>query len=101
MRYASSLRSFRPSVYHTKMRESRQVLFPTTQQMNLPACSPHFPFNAERQAGKCGTYISVINLRFHFSEGREVSLVVKSHVCEMMEQNRGGRNKKTVFLGSK
>ena len=22
------------------------------QQVNLPACSPHCPFNAERQAGK-------------------------------------------------
>ena len=26
--------------------------FPTTQQVNLPACSPHCLFNAERQAGK-------------------------------------------------
>ena len=26
--------------------------FPTTQQVNLPACSPHCPCNAVRQAGK-------------------------------------------------
>ena len=26
--------------------------FPATQQVNLPACSPNYPFNAERQAGK-------------------------------------------------
>jgi len=25
---------------------------PRTQKVNLPACSPHYPFNAERQAGK-------------------------------------------------
>ena len=48
MRYTSSLRSCRPSVYHTKMGESRQVPFPTAQ-VNLPACSPDCPFNAERQ----------------------------------------------------
>ena len=48
----SSLRSYRPSVYHTRVGESRQVPFPTAQQANLPACSPHCPFNAERQAGK-------------------------------------------------
>ena len=29
-----------------------QVSFPTAQQVNLPVCSPHCPFNAERQAGK-------------------------------------------------
>ena len=34
------------------MGESRQVPFPTAQQVNLPACSPHCPFNAERQSGK-------------------------------------------------
>ena len=27
-------------------------IFPTAQQLNLPACSPHCPFNAEHQAGK-------------------------------------------------
>ena len=26
--------------------------FPTTQQVYLPTCFPHCPFNAERQAGK-------------------------------------------------
>ena len=26
--------------------------FPTALQVNLPACSPHCPLNAERQAGK-------------------------------------------------
>ena len=31
--------------------EFRQVPFPTAQ-VNLPACSSHCPFNAERQAGK-------------------------------------------------
>ena len=32
--------------------ESCYVPFPTAQQVNLPACSPDCPFNAERQAGK-------------------------------------------------
>ena len=32
--------------------------FPTTQQVNLPACSPHCPFNAERQAEKLWIPIS-------------------------------------------
>ena len=27
--------------------------FPRAQQVNLPACSPHCPFTAERQAGSC------------------------------------------------
>ena len=40
----SSLRSCRPSVYRTKMGESRQVSFPKAQQANLPACFPHCPF---------------------------------------------------------
>ena len=52
MRCASLLRSCRPSVYHAKMGESRQVPFPTAQHVNLPTCSSHCPFNAERQAGK-------------------------------------------------
>ena len=26
--------------------------FPTAQQANLQICPPHYPFNAERQAGK-------------------------------------------------
>ena len=47
----SSLRSYLPSVYHTKLRDSRYVLFPTAQQVNLPACSPHCPYNAERRTG--------------------------------------------------
>ena len=37
---------------HNKMGESRKVPLPTVQQVNLPACSPHCPFNAECQAGK-------------------------------------------------
>ena len=45
----SSLRSCRQPVYHSKTGESHSVLFPTTQQLNLPACSPHCPINAERQ----------------------------------------------------
>ena len=44
--------SCQPSVYYTKMGESRYVPFPTAQQVNLPTSSPHCPFNAERQAGK-------------------------------------------------
>ena len=51
-RCTSSLRSCRPSVYHTKMGEFRYVPFPTAQQVSLSACSPHCPLNAERQAGK-------------------------------------------------
>ena len=31
---------------------SRKVPCPRTQQANLPACSPHYPYFAERQAGK-------------------------------------------------
>ena len=27
-------------------------VFPQTCSVSLPACSPHFPFNAKRQAGK-------------------------------------------------
>ena len=57
--------------------------------------------------GKCGTYRTaayfrdhVINLRFHFSEGSKVSLVVKSHVCVKMSKKRGGY-KKAVFLSAK
>ena len=37
--------------------------FPTAQQANLPACSPHYPINAERQAGKAvNTNFKVIGL---------------------------------------
>ena len=43
----------------------------------------------------------VINLRFHFSERSEVSLVVKSHVCVRMEQEAWWLQQKNVFLGSK
>ena len=35
-----------------KMEESRQIPFPTTQQVNLLACSAHCTFDVERQAGK-------------------------------------------------
>ena len=44
--------SYWPPVYNTKMGESRLVPFPTVQQVNLPTCSPHYSFNAERQAKK-------------------------------------------------
>ena len=40
----------------------------------------------------------VINLRFHFSERSEVSLVVKLHVCGRMEQEAWWLQKKTVFF---
>ena len=39
----------------------------------------------------------VINLRFHFSEGSEVSLVVKSHVCVKMEQEAWWLQQKNCF----
>ena len=48
------LRSCRPSVYHGKIEESRYLPFPTALQINLPACCPSCPFNAERQRGKVG-----------------------------------------------
>ena len=48
----SSLRSCRPPAYHSKMGRSRWVLFPKPQQVNLPVCSAHCPFNAERQTRK-------------------------------------------------
>ena len=52
MRYRprSSLRSFQSSVYHTKIGKSREVSFPKAQLVNLPACSPHNPFDTKRQA---------------------------------------------------
>ena len=53
----SSLRSCRPSVYHTKIGEPRQVPFPMIQ-VNLSICSPHCSFNTERQAGKL--WISIL-----------------------------------------
>ena len=39
----------------------------------------------------------VINLRFHFSEGSEVSLVIKSHVCVRMEQEAWWLQQKNWF----
>ena len=48
----SSLRSCRPSDFPTKMGESSKMPFPTAQQVNLPACSPHCPFKAELLTGK-------------------------------------------------
>ena len=51
MRYTSSLRSYQPPVYPIKMGKLRQVPFPAAQ-VNLPTCSPHCLFHAERQAGK-------------------------------------------------
>ena len=36
--------------------------FPTAQQVNLPACSPHCPFDAEGQAGSCEYLFEVIGL---------------------------------------
>ena len=38
------------------------MLFPTPQQTNLPAFSPHCPFIAERQAGKLNINFKVIGL---------------------------------------
>ena len=32
--------------------KSREVPFPTAQQVSLPACSSHYPINAKRQAEK-------------------------------------------------
>ena len=36
--------------------------FPTAPQVNLPACSSHCPFDAERQAGSCESFFEVIGL---------------------------------------
>ena len=36
--------------------------FPTASQVNLPACSSHCPFDAERQAGSCEYLFEVIGL---------------------------------------
>ena len=36
--------------------------FPTAPQVNLPACSSHCPFDAERQAGSCECLIEIIGL---------------------------------------
>ena len=36
--------------------------FPMAQQVNLPACSPHCFFNAERQAEKLNNNVKVIGL---------------------------------------
>jgi len=36
-----------------------------TTQANLPACSPHYPFNAERQAGRCDYQDFSVLVRFH------------------------------------
>ena len=52
MRYTISLRSCQPPVYHTKMGNTAKRLSQRHKQVNLPACSPHCPFNAERQAVK-------------------------------------------------
>ena len=49
----SSLRSCQPSLYY-KMGNPVKCLFPAAQQVNLPACSPHCPSDAQRQAGKLG-----------------------------------------------
>ena len=39
-----------------------EVPFPTARQVNLPACSPRCPFNAERQAGSCEYQIGLTQL---------------------------------------
>ena len=44
-----------PTVYRSKMEESRQLPLPTALQANFPPCSPHCLFNAERQTEKIGT----------------------------------------------
>ena len=49
---SSSLRSYRPPAWHSKMGKSRSSLFPMAQQVNLSACSLRCPFNADRRAGK-------------------------------------------------
>ena len=36
--------------------------FPTAPQVNLPACSSHCLFDAERQAGSCECVFEVIGL---------------------------------------
>ena len=42
------------------------MFFPTPQHVNLPACSPQYPINAERQAGKLvNTNFTVIGLTRH------------------------------------
>ena len=79
------LKSFWPSVYHSKMWESRQVPFPTVQHVNLPACSPHCPFNAERQVGKLGIPIlkllvwpdSESNSSLHFTAAEADALTTR------------------------
>ena len=38
------------------------MLFATAQLVNLPACSSHCPFNADRQAGKLNANFKVIGL---------------------------------------
>ena len=44
------------------MEESRKVPFPTAPLVNLPACSSHCPFDAERQAGSCEYLFEVTGL---------------------------------------
>ena len=59
----SSLRSCRQSGYHTKRGESRSVLFPTVQQINLSACSSHCPFNAAASSREAvNTNFAVVGL---------------------------------------
>ena len=40
------------SSHHEKRSKRFNELVQATAQVNLPSCSPHCPFNAERQAGK-------------------------------------------------
>ena len=40
-----------PISQQPKIGKSRQVSFPTAQQVNLTAYSPHCSYNVERQAG--------------------------------------------------
>ena len=42
-------------VFHLKVGRPVKCLSARTQQANLPACSPQFPINAERHAGKLWT----------------------------------------------
>ena len=58
--------------------------FPTAQQVNFPACSPHCPFNAERQAGNVYTSVSSIydefscvTLFFSFHTGLLITFLYK------------------------
>ena len=77
----SSLSSCQPPVYHTKMGKFHYVPFPTAQQVNLPACLPHCPFKAERQAGKQFLAFKLSSLEYNLFQNddfKSASNVVRS-----------------------